>query len=93
MTKEYAEGMPIIGQRWPGAKPLQVELKRVGYMDTTVELSDDYNAETQAAVKRFYAANADKGWQPSGQIGPVGWAHLQTENRGVYLHDKPEPPQ
>jgi murein DD-endopeptidase MepM/ murein hydrolase activator NlpD len=80
----YAKGLPKIGRNDPSAKPLQRQLKRVGYLAQGVTVSDNYGPQTQAAVKRFHGANPKFGTASDPQIGPKGWEHLKNEKDNSY---------
>lgn len=61
----------------PSAKTLQSALKAAGYMPKSVVLADNYGSQTQAAVRRFHAANPQYASGPNDPaIGPKGWAAL-----------------
>lgn len=66
----------------PSAKPLQAALKKAGYLSASVAPADNYGPATQAAVRKFYEANASHGWSPDIAIGPLGWAELHREAYG-----------
>lgn len=70
------------GSASPSAKPLQKALKAAKYMASSVTLADNYGPLTQAAVKKFHAANPAYGTGSDPAIGPLGWAHLHTEAYG-----------
>src|SRR5690606_3089256 len=70
------------GSAPPSAKPPQAALKKAGYMPTSVAAADNYGPATQAAVRKFYVANASHGWSPDIAIGPLGWAELHREAYG-----------
>jgi hypothetical protein len=68
------------GSDSPSAMNLQRALKAAGYMPSSVILANSYGPLTQAAVRRFHAANpqyADRPGDPA--IGPQGWAELHRE--------------
>lgn len=75
----------------PSAKPLQTALKKAGYLANNVTLADNYGPATQAAVKKFYVANASHGWSPDIAIGPLGWAELHREAYGGSVTPTPTP--
>lgn len=84
-TDPYADGLPKAHEKDPSAKPLQEELKRVGYMDESVEPADSYGPKTRAAVAHFHAEHPEyrSVWDsPDVQIGPMGWEHLREMRDG-----------
>lgn len=74
----YADGkLPTAGKSSPSAKPLQEELKRVGYLADSVELADVYGPKTRAAVAHFHVEHPEYAQGSNDvQIGPKGWKHL-----------------
>ncbi|MGW2206743.1 peptidoglycan-binding domain-containing protein [Streptomyces sp. NPDC001774] len=63
----------------PSAQALQRALKAAGYLASSVGLADAYGPATQAAVKKFHAANPAFGRSSDPAIGPLGWAELHRE--------------
>lgn len=87
-------GLPQMNQKSPSAKPLQEELKRVGYMDKSVKSADNYGPLTQAAVALFHEDNPQFATDPvlDPEIGPKGWAFLQGMKDGAAKQtDSPGP--
>jgi len=75
----------------PSAKGLQKALKAAKYMPSSVTLSDNYGPATQAAVKKFHAANPAYGTGSDPAIGPKGWAELHREAYGSGTAPAPTP--
>jgi murein DD-endopeptidase MepM/ murein hydrolase activator NlpD len=86
----YASGLPKVNQKSPSAKALQQELKRTGFMSSSVAAADNYGPLTQAAVAKFHDANPSmKSVQGvDRQIGPMGWKLL----RGMGASSAPTKP-
>jgi murein DD-endopeptidase MepM/ murein hydrolase activator NlpD len=82
VTDPYKDGLPKPNSKTPSAKPLQQELKRVGYLGENVELADNYGPLTQQAVGAFHVDNpqfSSEDWPGNDvAIGPKGWAHLRS---------------
>jgi biotin carboxyl carrier protein len=76
----YANGLPKLCKTDPSTKPLQAELKRVGYMAKSVQSADNYGPRTANAVAHFHLHNPDLSDTPAPdmQIGPLGWAKLRS---------------
>ncbi len=80
----YVNGLPQINQTSPSAMALQAELKRVGYMSTTVTSADNYGPKTQEAVAAFHNDNQQfrmAVYDP--QIGQMGWVYLRGMASGT----------
>lgn len=67
------------GRATPSARGLQKALKAAGYMNRFVLPSPNYGKSTQAAVRKFHAANPKYGAAADAAIGPKGWAELHRE--------------
>jgi peptidoglycan hydrolase-like protein with peptidoglycan-binding domain len=81
MADPYAGGLPVKNKSRPSARALQVELKRTGFMPSSVALADNYGPQTQAAVARFHNTHTQfrsRGTTNDVQIGRLGWAFLQA---------------
>ncbi len=77
-TDVYAEGLPQVDSETPSAKALQTELKRVGYLDDSVELADNYGPRTQSAVAAFHNDNPQfRTTMYDPQIRSMGWTYLK----------------
>jgi hypothetical protein len=54
-------------------------LHKAGYLETKYNTSSDaYDINVQRGVSRFHKAHPRYSSAPTGQIGPKGWAYLQT---------------
>ncbi|MGW6255404.1 peptidoglycan DD-metalloendopeptidase family protein [Streptomyces sp. NPDC055085] len=85
-TDPYKTGLPHPGHTVPSAVALQAELKRVGYMPSTVVSNPNYGPQTQKAVAAFHndqPTYRSKGRTSDPVIGPKGWAHLHTMATGA----------
>lgn len=74
-----SSGLPEPGHTSPSAVPLQKELKRGGYMASSVVENANYGPLTQAAVAKFHNAHTEfrsAGVSHDVKIGPKGWAFL-----------------
>jgi murein DD-endopeptidase MepM/ murein hydrolase activator NlpD len=83
----YKNGLPQVDSKTPSAKALQTELKRVGFMEKSVESNDNYGPKTQMAVARFHRDQPEYRtvWDgPDKQIGPKGWEYLRVMGDGEY---------
>lgn len=88
----YADGLPTPNNVVPSARPLQRQLKRVGYMPDSVVESDNYGPATQAAVKKFHGDHPQfaQGGGTDNSIGPNGWNHLKKHGDSS-AHNNPKP--
>lgn len=83
-TDVYADGLPQVDSETPSAKALQTELKRVGYLDVSVELADNYGPRTQSAVAAFHNDNPQfRTTMYDPQIRSMGWAFLKGMSTGT----------
>jgi murein DD-endopeptidase MepM/ murein hydrolase activator NlpD len=78
----YKDGLPKDGEKVPSAKPLQAELKRVGYMSKSIPSADNYGPYTGTAVVNFHLEHPEYADDDLRQIGPKGWAHLRSMKDG-----------
>lgn len=86
----YAGGLPVINLASPSAIPLQQELKRVGYLASSVAESTNYGSLTQAAVNAYFQQHPEFESSPTDvQIGPAGWAYLRTMATGSANNSTP----
>lgn len=77
-TDPYAAGLPKVNMTSPSAKALQIELKRVGYMSTSVAAADNYGPATQAGVAAFHNEHPEFSTAAyDAQIGAAGWVFLR----------------
>ncbi len=77
----YAAGLPVANSNNPSARALQDELKRIGYMDTSVAPADTYGPKTQEAVAEFHNANPqfkDPNSTYDVTISRAGWDYLRN---------------
>lgn len=77
----YANGLPRMNQTSPSARALQAELKRVGYMSTSIAPADNYGPKTQESVGEFHAHNPELG-ASGAQISRAGWDLLRSKADG-----------
>jgi len=76
----YINGLPKMNSTDPSAKPLQAELKRVGYMSKDVEPADNYGPKTQDAVAAFHNDKVQfrrPNLTYDAQINQAGWVFLR----------------
>lgn len=58
---------------------LRKVLAKVGYLEAKYNTTNDlYDINVQRAVSRFHKAHPRFSSAPTGQIGPKGWAYVQT---------------
>lgn len=77
----YKTGLPVANSATPSAIPLQEELKRVGFMSTSVVSNQNYGPKTQDAVAAFHNAHPqfkDPNSTRDVTINRAGWDHLRN---------------
>lgn len=77
----YKTGLPVANSTTPSAIPLQKELKRVGFMPTSVKENANYGPMTQEAVAQFHNANPqfkDPNSSRDVTINRAGWDFLRA---------------
>jgi murein DD-endopeptidase MepM/ murein hydrolase activator NlpD len=87
-------GLPKPGKATPSAIPLQMELRRTGYLDPKVEPNHNYGPKTQAAVAAFHDDHPEYKWKNVDRdvtIGPKGWAHLLEKKDHAYPRQSVKP--
>ncbi len=77
----YKSGLPVANAAIPSAIPLQKELKRVGFMPSSVVENANYGPKTQDAVAVFHNANPqfkDPNSTRDVTINRAGWDFLRN---------------
>lgn len=77
----YKTGLPVANSQSPSAIALQKELKRTGFMATSVKEHPNYGPKTQEAVAQFHNANPefkDPNSSRDVTINRAGWDHLRN---------------